>query len=1063
MNLRKERASAGTPTAPRPHARAQRRTRIGLRVAWSITLALASASFITEPRAHAAEGDAATQTADPLADPIVKNDAVFFARKVAAWESDGASWLLLEGDAGFTIGVYGFRADAAAVRIETETRPGKTIRHLSIYLDNAKHLRGTGPVSAEAPRLLVTASTTGDVQIHNDLFERTGQPPASALIREAQARMQRHREALARVTISPPTDPLFDPAIFESRLVKVYQPGPAPQPGVEAPAEDVTPSPDTTPAVVEGPGTPPQPVPDAETPPVADTTTVTATDQTPAPTDTKTAEAPVPDGNVLPTRGTVSLVADRVVYDRGDEESTVMLIGNVRLFYEEFQKSRQVSLKAERVVVFLDGSEGAGPVAPAAVDAGRVRGVYLEDNVIVTDAGFTVRAPRVYYDVRQNRATLLEAVVYSYDATRQLPLYMRAETVRQTSASSFQAQGVQLTTSEFAEPHFAIGAARLTLDQEQVKGGVSNKFSATDTTLRVRDTPVFFWPYMEGRMADIPLKRVKVGFDSDVGPEIETVWDVFALSGREAPEGVQLLGRADIRGEHGPAVGADLEYGLDNMFGHAEGYLLLDDNGTDEIGGRDIDQNGGTRGFYQWQHRHFLENGSELSIESAFVSDETFLEEFFREKANEAKQFETSIYWKKQQDDQALTFLTRYDLTDFTPQLTTLQAPGYTVDKAPEVAFYRTGTSFADDRLTWFSENRAGFIRARPGEDTPLDRGFGNAASMRLFGFPNTTSFEDALFDSGVPDEWVFRADSRQEVNAPMDFGDYKVVPYAVGRVTVYDEDFSEFAGEDDKARLWGSLGTRVSTELHRTYGTTSQLLDVNGIRHIVEPSVDVFFSGASLESEDLPVFDPDVEALGEGAGARFGLTNTLQTRRGGPGRERTVDWIVLRTDLVLRSDDSDVDTEIARFFEHRPEFSRGGDHLYTELLWMVTDTLGLAGELTHSLEDDRVVQWRFGGTLQHTPRFSSFVRYDEIDLLDSRLLSYGFTYILTVKYELGFQQRIDFTEDESRSIDLWLERRVPKWRVRLTASVDEIDDNQTIGIVLIPEGFGGGPSPLIR
>jgi len=226
---------------------------------------------------------------------------------------------------------------------------------------------------------------------------------------------------------------------------------------------------------------------------------------------------------------------------------------------------------------------------------------------------------------------------------------------------------------------------------------------------------------------------------------------------------------------------------------------------------------------------------------------------------------------------------------------------------------------------------------------------------------------------------------------------------------------------------------------------------------------VDMFVSGANLDSSDLPVYDADIERLDKGAGLRLGLTNTLQTKRGGPGRWRSVDWITLKTDLVLRSDDSGVNTDIAHFFEQRPEFSTGGDHIYTELLWMVSDTLGVSGELTHSLETDRVVQWRFGGTLQHTPRFSSFVRYDEIDILNSRLLSYGFTYILTVKYELGFRQRIDFARSQSRSIDLWLERRVPKWRIRLTANVDQIENNQTIGIVLIPEGFGGGPSPLIR
>ncbi len=1060
MNSRTDHARGDRPMTP------WRRKRTWLQVGQVVLIAVLGVGVFSQSRAGAADGQTTPSVHSPLADPVVHSDAVFFARKMTAWQEGDASYLLLEGDAGFSIGVYGFRADTAVVRIDTETVPGKKIKHLSIYLDNAKHLRGSGAVSAEAKRLLVTASTRGGIQLHNDLFTQADAAPGHGLIADANARYQRRQAAVARATIPVPTDPLFDPSIFESRLAKQFEGEPIPQKAPE-PHPDTTPvtQPDTpTQTVVMGETKPaPQPIPNQQADPTTDApaTTVKAdVSDPPAPT----VKRAVVDDNVLPTKGMVSLNADRIVFDEGDEESTAMLIGNVRLLYSNLESNRDLTLRAERVVVFLDGKDADTAVTTSQVQAGSVRGVYLEDNVIVTDTGFTVRAPRVYYDVRQNKATLLDAVVYSYDATRKLPLYMRAETVRQTSARSFEAEDVQLTTSEFAEPHFAIGAARLTLDQKDVDGVTESKFTATDTTLRVKDTPFFIWPYMEGSPADVPIKKVSVGYDSDTGVELETVWDVFALSGKEAPDGVKLLGKADWIGEHGAAVGAELEYGLSNMFGHAEGYLLLDDNGTDEIGGRnDIDQDGGTRGYYQWQHRHYLENGSELSIESAFVSDETFLEEFFRDEANDAKQYETSIYWKKQEGDQALTFLTRYDLTDFTPQLTTLQTPGYTVDKAPEVAYYRTGTSFGEDRFTWFSENRAGFVRARAGEDTPFDRGFSSPASMLLFGIPNTTAFDDALWASGVPDEWVFRADSRQEISAPMDFDDVRVVPYAVGRVTAYDEDFSAYAGEDEKLRLWGSLGVRASTSRFKTYDYQNRVLDVNGVRHVVEPHVDVFFSGETINSEDLPIYDADVEGIQDGAGLRLGLTNTLQTKRGAAGRERSVDWIVLKTDLVLRSDDSDVDADIARFYDYRPEYSIGGDHLYTELLWMVTDTLGLAGELTHSLETDRVVQWRVGGTLQHSPRFSSFVRYDEIDTLDSKLLSYGFTYLLTIKYEMGFRQRIDFARDESRSVDLWLERRVPKWRVRLTANVDEIDDNHTVGIVLIPEGFGGGPSPLLR
>lgn len=651
--------------------------------------------LLLQPRALADQGALSPFSVDPAPDPIVHSDAIFYARKVQAWEEDGASWLLLEGDARFSVGVFGFEADRAVVRIDTESRPGRSIRHLSIYLDNARHQRGRGPVSADAKRLFVTVSTVGNVQAHNDLFVQLNTPPTDDLVKAAKARMQRYEQSLARISITAPS-------------LAQFQPAPGTQPGTTTEVAPTVPGPPSTQA---GPGT-----------------------------EQQRPRAVVRDDNVLPTHGTVSLVADRVVYDPPSDEqpeASVMLIGNVRLFYDDYRRKRQVSLRAERVVVFLDQDQDTGPIAPSSVDASQVRGIYLEDNVIVTDADFTVRAPRVYYDVKDNKAVLLEAVIYSYDATRKLPLYMRAQTVRQTSANSFEAQGVQLTTSEFAEPHFAIAANKITLDRKQVDGEPKYQYSAKDTTLRVKDTPFFYWPYLQGDLAQTPLKRVKVGYSSKYGPELQTTWDAFALAGEQAPDGVQLLGRADWLGEHGPAVGADLDYTATNMFGHAQAYLVLDDNGKDSIGGRrDVEHDGETRGFYQWQHRQYLINGSELSLESAYVSDETFLEEFFPDQAYESKPYETSLYWKKQQDDQALTFLTRYDLTDFTPQLSTLQSPGYTVDKVPEITYYRTGTSLADDRLTWFSENSAGFMHVRPGEDTPADRGFSNTSSMTLFGMP---------------------------------------------------------------------------------------------------------------------------------------------------------------------------------------------------------------------------------------------------------------------------------------------------------------------------------------
>ena len=523
---------------------------------------------------------------------------------------------------------------------------------------------------------------------------------------------------------------------------------------------------------------------------------------------------------------------------------------------------------------------------------------------------------------------------------------------------------------------------------------------------------------------------------------------------------------------HGPATGVDVIYETDDFYGRSLAYSVLHDTAEDELtDSRIVEQDGDFRGVYRGQHRHDLHNNLELSLEGAYVTDPTFLEEFFNSEADEAKQYETSLYLKHQQDQSAATLLVNGHLSDFTTQLTTLQAPGYVVDRQPELGYHRIGEDFFDGRVLWFSENRVSRLQIRGGEDSPAERGFGNFAAQNLFGQPATLDFDDALAAEGFPTRWVLRADSRQEVNVPLDAGPIDITPYAIGRVTGYDDEFDDFADADEQYRLWGAVGTRFSTQVHRDYeGVNSTLLDLHRLRHVIEPSVDVFYMGSTVSQADLPVFDPDIEGIAEGAGVRFTLENTLQTQRGGPGRWRSVDWLKLRNDAVFR-DESDerpdgVDNggptgAIPRFFDQRPEYAIGGDHLFTQLLWMVSDTLGVVGELTYGLEDDKVLQWRLGGTLQHTPRLSSFLTVTEIDPLDQSLLTYGFNYQLTTKYRVSFTQQYDLGEGKNRRYNVGLERLLPRWRFQAVASFNTITDEQTVGFVLIPQGLNPGGIPL--
>jgi len=1016
------------------------------------------------PPAEKSEAPDTPTSTHPFADPVVETHAAFAGRKATAWGSGDRRWLLLEQDARVTIGAYAYRVKRALVRIDIEKHPGKPIRHLSVRMLEPRAIPAPGEKSAavrvEARTLLVTVSTTGGVTVKTDLLDTPEAFPDDDWAR-AQARAIRRywQKRLTQPIDREAVGPTFTAqqrerrAATEARLERqrLTRTGAADPATLDALAR-INPA-DRSPPTIDGPD--PQD-PDAAASPLTPPDDLTSPAGPPG--------IPSNQRTVVPVSGTVSFYAERLVLQEATDaepDPYLMAIGKVRVGYQRADGSSGIVLAAERAIIFFDPERFAGLNADSGASADAVRGVYLEDNVRVTDGDFTVRAPRVYYDLATNKAVLLEAVLYAYDVSRQLPLYLRADTLRQESLKSWTAHNAKLTTSDFAIPHFAIGAERLTLKQfasNEGKRGLT--YEAENVSAQLGGAPVAVWPGFAGKTADSPLRDVSVGFDSNDGPILETSWDLFNLQGREAPEGIDWLARLDWLGDHQLGLGTELSYDLPDMDGLFRAYLVPDDEGEDDIGNRlAVPQNDDTRGAVLWQHKQRFREFWELNLELGYVSDETFLEEYFPQDALEGKPTETLIYLKRQENETAFTFLAEYDLIDFLPQTTTLQAPGYSVEKAPEFGYYRLGTSLFDDRVTWFTENRLGRVRIRSGEDSPAERGFTAAQSSNLFGIAPGTTFAARDAANGIPNDHRLRFDSRHEFNAPVRLAEVlDVTPFVAGRLTAYDDDFAGFSGDDDNARLWGSVGVRTRTQLVNTYdGVNSRVLDLRRLRHIIEPMVDFSLAASTIDSSRLPVFDPQVEALSEGFTTRVGVRNTLQTQRGGPGRWRSVDWLVIDTEAVFRSDDTDTQTFINRFFSYRPEFALGGDHFHGRVLWMVSDTLAAVADVTYNMERDNAVQYRTGISIDHSPRLTSYIEYDVIDVIPSELIHAGFTYELTTKYTLGVDQTFDVELDRFRSLQVSLERDLPGWTMRALINADDIDDRTTVGFVLEPKGLDQG------
>lgn len=1005
--------------------------------AFAFPTALLLGAVLAAPRAL---GQAADTARAPMpgataaySDPVLPDDAQLRASKCSAWDEKGPQgtdrFLLLEGgDAVLRVGAYGFTADRALVRVRTEDRPSGTVRHLTLYLENAKS-GGDAQVGADAPRLLVTVSTSGKVSAKAELFTPLAAAPEAAGAFMADARRRMGEPAAGGAQPAPvETPPAADKTLVdrerrrvelaERRNANARQKKEQEQGQAQGQAQDGAPA--TAPDNAEKDAVPRLP-----------------------------ALAGGGRGALRATAGHSEFVPGKD--GQGD---AVLLTGQVRLSWES--PGHQVEIRAESAVIFLDRSAN-GQVG----DTSKVRGIYLEDNAIVNDGAYAVRAPRVYYDIQTNRAVLLDAVLYAVDAKLQVPLYLRARVLRANAADSFEARGATLANNAFAEPSFAIGAGRLTVSQTPPDPGdpgdrVRPAASIQDATVRLEGAPVLWLPYAAVPGLRTPLQRFSASYGNNEGASVRSTWDVFGVLDKQAPPGEQLSANLDWRGIHGGALGADYKYIRDSSFGRLKAYGLPQDDGIDRIAGRDNTlHNGDRRDFLRFEHRHLLSAETELTVQAARASDPTMQETFFPDYGERPP--ETGAALKHQHEDWAVLFGVSMQMDDFTPSFAQLESRGYQTERA-EAEFRRLGTEIQDGRGNWFSENRIGRVRAAVGRDAPNARGITAADSLADFGQANTVPFRSTANARGIPTDWVNRFDSRQEAAFPLQSGPLDVTPFALVRCTAWGGNVETPAGAQESRRLYAGGGVRLATELAgSSVPVTSEWLDINGLRHILRPECDLGYYASSMASGTLPMYDPDVEGLGEGGAMRLGLLNTWQTRRGEGNNRRVVDWLRFNQDVVIRRGVDDPARAVPRYVSWRPEYALGGGHAHSELLWQTTDALAASGESTYAFDSSRMEQWGLGLSFTHSDRLTTQLHYRETRLFSEQLVSYGASYQLTPKHHLNISQSFDLGPNTAGYLTASLDRRVPGGFLQTFGTYDELNGSYSIGIAFSPQGFGNG------
>ncbi len=637
----------------------------------------------------------------------------------------------------------------------------------------------------------------------------------------------------------------------------------------------------------------------------------------------------------------------------------------------------KITLETDRMVIWTANLQGEDGFSGESVQSGDTPlEFYLEGNIVFLQGDRVIYAQRMYYDVPRRFGVVLDAEVLAPIPDYQGLLRLKADVLQQLDEHNFQAYGAAATSSRLGVPRYWFQAENVAfqdiqtqlndpftgmpaIDPQTGDPAVEHQLMASSRNnfIYMGGVPVFYWPVLATDLTKPTyyLDRITIRSDSVFGAQLLTDWDMYQLLGiRNPPDGTRWTASLDLLSERGPAVGTEFEYHREGFLGIPGPYdgLLdawaIDDHGRDNLGAdrRSLVPPHDFRGRALWQHRHQFANDLQLKAELGLVSDGNFLEAYYEHDWDELKDETTGVELKKLWDDSSLAASADMRLNDFFTQTEWL----------PRVDHFVLGRSLLLDKLTWYGHSHIGYGRLETAT-TPTDPV--DAAKFQLLAWE-------------VPSEGI-RAGTRQEIDLPLAAGPVKVVPFVLGDVTFWQEDL---AG-DDVTRFYGQAGVRASLPMWRADPTVqSVLLNLNGLAHKVSFDGEFSWAEADQDLSRFPLYDqvdddaqehfrrrfffdtfggmpggqiplpfderfyalrsnmqgwvtaPSAEIADDLMIAKLGVRQRWQTKRGLPGHERVVDWIVFDVEGSVFPKPS------------RDNFGANVGLLNYEFLWHVGDRL---------------------------------------------------------------------------------------------------------------------------
>jgi LPS-assembly protein len=547
-----------------------------------------------------------------------------------------------------------------------------------------------------------------------------------------------------------------------------------------------------------------------------------------------------------------------------------------------------------------------------------------DGHVRIQDAGQMWIGDHITYNFKTHK---LESGTFR---TGKSPFYVQGRQIETTATNTYTARKVYLTTDNVNHPAYYIQANRMIVVPGQY-------IEAWNAVLYVEGVPLFYYPYFHhGLGANANAFTFMPGDDSMYGPYLLSTY-IWHLD-----KNVDGRWHFDYRSTRGFGGGPDLNLHLDQWkWGDPQlKYYYIYDHSPGSSISSNIFQNISTppksrqRFYFGWQATPYTNGDMAVNTKALvnYQSDQLMLHDFFQNDYGQNPQPNTFVeanpYWR----NWSLDAETTPRINGFFDQ----------VERLPDVQLTGFRQEVFDTPLYYESQSSVGYY----------ERYF--AGTNTLFGNTNFTA----------PQFIASRADTFHQLLLPETlFGWLNITPRVGGRVTWYGPEQGPGGTNGTATRFVLNAGTDISLKASQLWpDATNSVLNVDGLRHIIVPSVSyVFVPHVNVAAPQAPQFDTqlpnllilpvefpdynDIDSIQSENVLRFGLRNTLQTKRDGR-LDNLFDWnLMLDWNLTPNGQTNAV------FLQPQKTF----DDFYSDFVFKPRTWIALESQLRYDINDNHL------------------------------------------------------------------------------------------------------------